>query len=484
MIQILVHFEKIVINKRMNHSESPELSSHSAPHTNSHPNVCPICQRQTAQLFQFHCCEKCRNALKGSQDYRLDVIQHETAEPLVPSSVLEEASIAIANSSPEEVGCTLKKKNKAMNKYYHSLNTWIDTMSDLNDQLTDETYIPPDKNEATFGVRCATYCSFGINFLLLVGKAVALSSSTSYTLISSLADSCLDLIAGTIISCTAAHSKFTADDLGKYPVGKSRVATVGILVFSVLMSCCALYIILQCMMSIIAHEMPAETTLIAIIIMGCTIGIKLTMAIVYYLMGHPITKALAEDHRNDVLTNALGLFMYWGSAHIGWWTDPVGGILLSLFVLVSWIMNAVENGKMLLGKAAPPDVIRALTYVAAHHHPLIIGVEQVIAFQVGPQYFSELHIVVPGHIPLEVAHWIGESLQLKVERIPDIERAWVHVDCETHNENEHVLFMRATGKLDPVKHDPTDTEHHASLDDISDNDQRDPSENATSHETP
>ncbi|KAK8870299.1 Metal tolerance protein 3 [Tritrichomonas musculus] len=413
--------------------------------------MCPICRQRVNQLYPFECCEQCKNSLKITRNYDLDVVQHETAEPLVPSSVLEQASIAIANSAPDEVGCHLKRKQKAMNNYYTSLNSWIDTMSDLNEQLNDDSFLEPDKNEANFGIRCATYCSFGINFLLLVGKAVALSSSTSYTLISSLADSCLDLIAGTIISCTAAHSKFTADDLGKYPVGKSRVSTVGILVFSVLMSCCALYIIIQCVMSLLSHEIPERATITGIIIMSCTIAIKLIMAIVYYCLGHPITRALAEDHRNDVLTNALGLFMYWGATKLGWWMDSTGGILLSLFVLVSWVMNAVENAKMLLGASAPPEIIRELTYVAAHHHPLIIGVEQVIAFQVGPQYFAELHIVVPGHIPLEVAHWIGESLQLKVERIPDIERAWVHVDCETHNVNEHVLFMRATGKLDQNK---------------------------------
>ncbi|OHS98285.1 cation efflux family protein [Tritrichomonas foetus] len=407
---------------------------------------CPICMTPNINLYPFECCARCKKSLKVTRNYNLEEIQQEMSRPLVSSSVLEEASLAIANSNPDEVGCTFKRKQKAMNRYYTSLNSWIDRMSDLN-EVTEEELIHKDKNEASFGIRCATYCSFGINFILLVGKAIALSGSVSYTIISSLADSALDLIAGTIISCTAAHSKFTLDDLGKYPVGKSRVSTVGILVFSVLMSCCALYIILQCVISLSSHEISGEATLLAMIIMGATIVIKLIMCIVYYCLGHPITKTLAEDHRNDVLTNALGLFMYWGSSNIGWWMDSAGGIILSLFILVSWVMNAVENAKMLLGASAPPDIIRELTYVAAHHHPLIIEVEQVIAFQVGPQYFTELHIVVPGHIPLEVAHWIGESLQLKIERIPDIERAWVHVDCETHNENEHILLMRANGKL-------------------------------------
>ena len=190
----------------------------------------------------------------SSLEYLLEVLlisnsascdpQRETAEPMVPSSVLEEASLAIANSNPEEVGCSIKRKQKAMNNYYTSLNTWIDRMNDLN-EVAEQELIQPDANEASFKIRCATYVSFGINICLLVGKAIALSSSTSYTLISSLADSALDIIAGTIISCTAAHSKFTREDLTKYPVGKSRVSTVGILVFSVLMSCAALYIIIQ-----------------------------------------------------------------------------------------------------------------------------------------------------------------------------------------------------------------------------------------------
>jgi divalent metal cation (Fe/Co/Zn/Cd) transporter len=256
------------------------------------------------------------------------------------------------------------------------------------------------------------------------------------------------LIAGIIIALTAANSKFTRDDLVKYPVGKSRVSTVGILVFSILMAACAVYIIMQCAMSLLRHETIETLSLTAMVIMGVTIGVKLAMAIAYHCLGHPMTRALAADHRNDVLTNSLGLFMYWGTTAIGWWMDSAGGIALAAFVLVSWVGNAIENGKMLMGTSAPPEILRALTYMAVHHHPLVLGVEQVIAFQVGPQYFAELHIVVPGHVHLEVAHWIGESLQLKVEKVRDIERAWVHVDCEEHNENEHVLVMRATGKLD------------------------------------
>jgi divalent metal cation (Fe/Co/Zn/Cd) transporter len=405
---------------------------------------CPICHNEKP-LVDFECCPKCIHALQ--QDVDDPTIGPDSlCEPLIPTSILEECSIAIANSSPDEVGCFHPKEKKETAKYYKSMRAWLDELSTL-DEIINDTTIPPDQNEASALVRWATYISFGINFCLLCAKAFAVSSSASYTIISSLTDSCLDLIAGLIISCTAAHSKFTREDLEKYPLGKSRLHVVGILVFSVLMAACALYIIIQCIMSLVSHEIPDETTTAAIAIMGATIGIKLIMAIVYYCIGHPITKTLAEDHRNDVLTNALGLFMYWGGSKIAWWMDSAGGIILSLFIVFSWSMNAYENAKMMMGATAPPEITRGLTYIAAHHHPLILNVEQVIAFQVGPMYMAELHIIVPDNLPLEIAHWIGESLQLRIERLPDIERAWVHVDCETHNVNEHVLFMRAQGKI-------------------------------------
>lgn len=407
--------------------------------------VCPICHK-ARKLGVLETCPKCRTALTHDKSDP-DAAYCAICEPLIPSNILEECSLAIAQSNPEEVGCTISKKKRAKSKYYKSLNTWVDTLQELG-EITNDSPIPEDEMEASCCIRWATYISFTINVCLLAAKILAVSTSASYTIISSLTDSALDIIAGTIISCTAAHSKFTREDLEKYPLGKSRVHVVGILVFSVLMAACALYIILQCVLSLIGHQVPEKTTLPALIIMGTTIGVKLVMCIVYYLLGHPITKTLAEDHRNDVLTNSLGLFMYWGSEKIGWWMDSTGGIILSSFIVFSWTMNCIENAKMMLGQSAPPDVIRNITYVAAHHHPLIMSVEQVIAFQAGPMYMTELHIVVPGNLPLELAHWIGESLQLKVERMPDIERAFVHVDCESHNENEHVLFMRAAGKLE------------------------------------
>jgi divalent metal cation (Fe/Co/Zn/Cd) transporter len=264
---------------------------------------------------------------------------------------------------------------------------------------------------------------------------------------SSLADSCLDIVGGIIISCTAANSRVTPEDQLKYPVGKSRVSPVGILVFAVLMSCCAIYIIIACVNSLLLHELAPPTTPTAVFVMLMTIFVKFCMWIAYTWIDHPITLALAADHRNDVLTNSLGLFMYWGGARLRWWMDSTGGILLSLFVLQSWSLTALENAKMMMGEVAPPEIIRNLTYVAAHHHPLIVKVDKVVAFQLGPMYHAEVFVVLKDGVSFEAARWIGDSLTKRLARVADIEHAYVHLDTAVHNPAlEKLLESSAPGE--------------------------------------
>jgi divalent metal cation (Fe/Co/Zn/Cd) transporter len=265
---------------------------------------------------------------------------------------------------------------------------------------------------------------------------------------SSLADSCLDIIGGIIISLTAANSGRSADDHVYYPAGKSRVSVIGILIFSVLMSCCALYIILACVNSLICHELAPPTTPTAVFVMVMTIVMKFLMWIVYKWIGHPITLALAADHRNDVLTNSLGLFMYWGGAEVRWWMDSTGGILISLFVLRSWGLNAKDNAIMMLGVTAPPEIIRNVTYVAAHHHPLIKEVDRVVAYQMGPMYFAEVYVILRDGIGFEAARWVGDTLAARLQNMNNIEKAFVHLDSRVHDEDlAKILEKGASGQV-------------------------------------
>ena len=98
-----------------------------------------------------------------------------------------------------------------------------------------------------------------------------------------------------------------------------------------------------------------------------------------------------------------------------------------------------EQTKMLTGHTARPDFLSKLTWVAMNHDRNVRHIDTVRAFHFGNNFLVELDIVLPEDMSLRVAHDIGESLQQKLENIPEVERAFVHLDYEySHNPNsEH-----------------------------------------------
>lgn len=65
------------------------------------------------------------------------------------------------------------------------------------------------------------------------------------------------------------------------------------------------------------------------------------------------------------------------------------------------------------------------------HSPLIERIDTVRAYYSGPRLVAEVDIVIDRNERLEVAHDIAEELQVKLEKLPSIERAFVHIDYET-----------------------------------------------------
>ena len=48
----------------------------------------------------------------------------------------------------------------------------------------------------------------------------------------------------------------------------------------------------------------------------------------------------------------------------------------------------------------------------------------------GERFLVEVDIVLPESMPLRETHDIGEALQIKIEALAEVERAFVHIDWE------------------------------------------------------
>ncbi|GMY33160.1 metal tolerance protein 10-like isoform X1 [Fagus crenata] len=110
---------------------------------------------------------------------------------------------------------------------------------------------------------------------------------------------------------------------------------------------------------------------------------------------------------------------------------------IALYTISNWSKTVMENVGSLIGRTAPPEYLAKLTYLVWNHNKEIKHIDTVRAYTFGCNYFVEVDIVLPEDMALGQAHDIGETLQEKLEKLPQVERAFVHVDFDTTHKQEH-----------------------------------------------
>ena len=101
---------------------------------------------------------------------------------------------------------------------------------------------------------------------------------------------------------------------------------------------------------------------------------------------------------------------------------------------------ASEQFQLLAGVSASPSVIRFLTYKALTFDETVLQIDTCRAYFSGPKLIVEIDIVMEPSTPLWKAHDVGEALQMALEKLEDVERAYVHVDFETGHKPVSAFF--------------------------------------------
>nr|ACU18014.1 unknown [Glycine max] len=281
------------------------------------------------------------------------------------------------------------------------------------------------------------------NVALLILKIYATVRSGSIAIAASTLDSLLDLMAGGILWFT--HLSMKNINIYKYPIGKLRVQPVGIIIFAAIMATLGFQVLITAVQQLIqnspAEMMTTEQLIWLYSIMIFATVVKLMLWLYCRSSGNKIVRAYADDHHFDVVTNMVGLVAAVLGDKYYWWIDPVGAILLAIYTITNWSHTVMENAVSLVGQSAPPEVLQKLTYLVIRH-PRIKRVDTVRAHTFGVLYFVEVDIELPEDLPLKEAHAIGESLQIKLEKLPEVERAFVHLDFECDHKPEHSVLIK------------------------------------------
>ncbi|MFW6136063.1 MAG: cation diffusion facilitator family transporter [Chloroflexota bacterium] len=141
----------------------------------------------------------------------------------------------------------------------------------------------------------------------------------------------------------------------------------------------------------------------------------------------PAIRATARDNLADVLASAAALLGVLGSNFVHPLLDSLAGVVVALWILRAMWEIAHENLGYLTGRGASPEVTAEIVE-AASSVPGVLNVHQVIADHVGPEVRVDIHIDVDGGITLREAHAIGEQVEARVEALPSVGLAFVHVE--------------------------------------------------------
>ncbi|KAF5324350.1 hypothetical protein D9619_011203 [Psilocybe cf. subviscida] len=235
-------------------------------------------------------------------------------------------------------------------------------------------------------------------------------------------------------------AKMRADE-NKWPVGGARLECIGNIIFGFLMCAVNLVVVVESVRAILTKEGDElhEFHLPSIIAVSVSLAVKFGLFLYSYgLRGKSSqVQMLWEDHRNDLFLNGFAIITATGGSKIVWWLDPAGAIVLGAVIIISWSRTIYGEFAQLAGKSAPHEFMQLLTYKAATFSDAIERVDTVRAYHSGPNYFVEVDIVMDGASTLYATHDLSQSLQDKLETLPGVERAFVHVDYETDHTPEH-----------------------------------------------
>lgn len=329
-----------------------------------------------------------------------------------------------------------KIKNRAVREFYDKQNQTLAKYAEVDELLSGElvhhvlhSFEHPtestqllltegskrDKNKARL-VSLAINLNFALNVLLLSGKGVAVLLSGSVSIWASFVDSFMDFLSTVIVIWTSiviARSKTNGNEgKGKYPTGKQRMEPLGVVIFSVFMIAMFLQVgvegVKRLMNGVNEDFVLDQTTMI---IMGVTI---VTKAVAWQLSARIKSsgvQALAQDNKNDVFFTTFSvIFPGVGSALHLPWLDPLGGIVLSLYIIIEWTETLMLNFRQLSGRSADVDEYRRMLYLITRF--TMPRVSYLEVYHAGTELVCEADVQFPKETPFEVVHNVSEAIQL------------------------------------------------------------------------
>ncbi len=282
-------------------------------------------------------------------------------------------------------------------------------------------------------MRWATYASTATALVLILGKLVAWWLSDSLSLLGSLMDSGLDLIASLINLFAVRHALEPPDPEHRFGHGKAE-AIAG-LAQAAFIAGSAAFLALEAVWRLWRPQ-PLDEAQAGMAVMLLSIVLTaLLVAFQRHVVRATGSTAVAADslhYKTDLLMNLGVLAALFLAGHGIRLADPVFALLIAGYIFRSAWQIARDALDHLMDRELGEEE-RARIKAIVRAHPEVRGMHDLRTRRAGNTIFVQLHLELDDHLPLVEAHRISDEVELAIRK------AFPHAEVIIHEDPASIV---------------------------------------------
>jgi ferrous-iron efflux pump FieF len=264
----------------------------------------------------------------------------------------------------------------------------------------------------------------------LIGlKLWAWQLTDSVAMLSSLADSFLDLIASLITFFAVRVAVTPADREHRFGHGKSE--GIASLAQAIIVTGSALFVAVRAIARLLAPTQimePGIGSAVMIVSFALTIALVAFQRYVVRSTGSLAIGADAMHYQADILAAFVVLAALFLNHRFAWYAaDPVLGLVIVGLILASVRKITMEALDVLLDRELPTKVRHEIVAIASRH-PAVLGVHDIRTRSAGSTQFIQLHLELDPKLSLKNVHEISSEVELQVQASFPKAEILIHAD--------------------------------------------------------
>ncbi len=288
-----------------------------------------------------------------------------------------------------------------------------------------------DPERARLLMRRATNLAVAAAALMIVGKLGAWLATDSVSILSSLADSVMDVLASLINLFAVRQALQPPDREHRFGHGKAEpLAGLGQALF---ISASAIFLIVEAVGRILEPEPIARAPVGIGVMVFATI---VTMALVTYqrrvvrLTGSTAIRADALHYASDILMNigviaalALAMTVGWGLA------DPIIALVIAAVIIHAAVRVARSAIQQLMDREFPEQDRERIRQIVLEH-PDVLNCHDLRTRRSGIDSFIQVHVEMDSSLTLLRAHEISDDVEARIRKVFPHAEVLIHADPE------------------------------------------------------